>query len=354
MDIPFELKDAMEKMLEGHSSDELRRISKQMTDRYKNESGRGRVLVSHELETQVYAAVRMPATYGAVCDALSYTLDCMNGANASKDEVVIDTVMDVGAGSGAGAWAAHALLQPKHIDCLEREAAMRTTGLHLMNEDESLKTKTTWHAFDLEKELFGTSGIPEKADWVLASYVLNEMSAEVRELVIRKLWAATGSVLTIVEPGTKEGFAVVKQIREILLAEGAHLLAPCSHESPCRLDEDDWCHFTCRVMRSRLHKSLKDADVPYEDEKYSYISFAREEGKPASARILRHPYVTKGAIDLELCTAAENTKMTIRKKHPAYKAARKAKMGDAIDLNAEMPDVHDGLDAPDGPGMLDV
>ncbi len=344
MDIPFELRNAMEKMLEGHSSDELKRISRQMTDRYKNESGRGRVLVSSELETQVYAAVRMPATYGAVCDALSYTLECMGGTDEANRERVIHSVMDVGAGSGTGAWAAHAILQPEHIDCLEREVAMRTTGSRLMDEDESLQAKTTWHAFDLEGDSFGTSGIPQKADWVLASYVLNEMSAEARESVVRKLWAATGEVLTIVEPGTKEGFAVVKQVREILLSEGAHLLAPCPHESACRLDEDDWCHFTCRVMRSRLHKSLKDADVPYEDEKYSYISFGKKAGKCASARILRHPYVTKGAIDLELCTEQENTKMTIRKKHPVYKTARKAKMGDAIDLNAEIPDMPDALD----------
>lgn len=346
MDLPLELKNAMEAMLAGRSSDELRKIAKQMTDRYKNESGRGRVLVSSELETQVYAAVRMPATYGAVCDALAYTMECC--------EAEIETVMDVGAGSGTGAWAVDARIQPKQILCLEREITMRETGKRLMEEDPDLQARTKWVAFDLTKDEFGSTAcvdkdvakapdqedttqaggtmVPASADLVLSSYVLNEMPEDVRATVIRKLWAATKGVLTIVEPGTKEGFAVIAQAREILLDEGtgAHLIAPCPHVEKCRLKEDDWCHFTCRVMRSRLHKMLKDADVPYEDEKYSYISFARQEGKRAPARVLRHPYITKGTIDLELCTQNENTKVTIRKKQAAFKEARKAKMGDAF------------------------
>ena len=137
-------------------------------------------------------------------------------------------------------------------------------------------------------------------------------------------------ILLIVEPGTKEGFAVISQVREILLSQGAHLLAPCPHEGPCRLSDDDWCHFTCRVQRSKMHKLLKEGDVPYEDEKYSYIAFSKEEGEKAEARILRHPYITKGQIDLEICGRDKNGKVTLRKKDEAYKAARKAKMGDAI------------------------
>lgn len=330
MDLPIELKNAMEAMLAGKSADELRKISKQMTDRYKHDSGRGRVLVSKELETQVYAAVRMPATFGAVCDALQHTMDCYPAKTP-------ESVLDVGAGSGTGAWACQAVFGPAKITCLEREAAMRETGRKLMDEDPDLQARTTWLAFDLEKDSFGKGDVPAKADLVLSSYVLNEMSAEARAVVIRKLWAATSDagMLTIVEPGTKEGFAVIQQVREILLAEGGHLLAPCPHVDACRLKEDDWCHFTCRVMRSRLHKMLKDADVPYEDEKYSYISFAKVEGRRANARVLRHPYVTKGAIDLELCTTEQNAKYTIRKKHSSYKEARKVKMGDAFEGELE-------------------
>ena len=326
MELPVELRNGIDALLSGFSAEELKKISRQLTDRYKNDSGRGKVLVSRDLESRVYAAVRMPATFGAISDALSYVRECM-------PETQVRTVLDVGTGSGSGAWAVEEIFSPDHITCLEREESMRSVGNALLRESSELLEKTAWAEFDLEKDPLGkaaSSDQPHTADLVLASYMLNEFSKESRENAIRKLWNAAEHILLIVEPGTKEGFAVISQVREILLSQGAHLLAPCPHEGPCRLSDDDWCHFTCRVQRSKMHKLLKEGDVPYEDEKYSYIAFSKEEGEKAEARILRHPYITKGQIDLEICGRDKNGKVTLRKKDEAYKAARKAKMGDAI------------------------
>ena len=65
--------------------------------------------------------------------------------------------------------------------------------------------------------------------------------------------------------------------------------------------KDDWCHFTCRVPRSQLHKLLKQGDAPYEDEKFAYLALAKSETNKPEARILRHPKIAKGRITLELC-----------------------------------------------------
>ena len=35
---------------------------------------------------------------------------------------------------------------------------------------------------------------------------------------------------------------------------GANILAPCPHARPCPLAAPDWCHFSARVARSRLHR----------------------------------------------------------------------------------------------------
>ena len=319
MELPVELRNGIDSLLSGFSAEELKKISRQLTSRYKNDSGRGKVLVSRELESRVYAAVRMPATFGAVSDALSYVQECM-------PETKVRSVLDVGAGSGTGAWAVEETFSPESITCLEREESMRSVGKALLSESSALSEKTSWEEFDLLKDAVND----HSADLVLASYMLNEFSKESREKAIQKLWNAADHILLIVEPGTKEGFAVISQVRDILLSEGAHLLAPCPHDGLCRLSKDDWCHFTCRVQRSKLHRLLKEGDVPYEDEKYSYIAFSKEEGEKAQARILRHPYITKGQIDLEICGRERNGKVTLRKKDEAYKAARKAKMGDAI------------------------
>lgn len=213
----------------------------------------------------------------------------------------------------------------------------------------SLLRKTEWLEMDLVKDGFaetirceegaadGTAA-GSKADLVVSSYVLNELSGKDRILALQKLWAATAGVLLIVEPGTKEGFSVISGIRSYMLENaevtGAHLVAPCPHDGTCGLDPEDWCHFACRVQRSRLHKQIKDADVPYEDEKYAYIAFSRTPcAERAKARVLRHPYITKGQIDLRLCVADAIQDVTVRKRDgELFKKAKKSKQGDSLEL----------------------
>lgn len=320
MDIPIELKLSSEKLVVGYKQAQLKTIAKNLSDRYRNESGTGKVLLSNDIEAVVYTLVRMPATYGAVSDALKYALEYFDGD--------IKTLLDAGAGSGAATWAANNQLNLERITCIERESAMRRIGETLMKEGGKTLASTRWISSDLTREKVASS-----ADLVISSYVLNEMAQKNRHFVLDSLWNSTDKMLLIVEPGTPAGFSVLKDSREYLLSKGAHIVAPCPHESRCRLVEDDWCHFTCRVQRSRIHKMLKDADVPYEDEKYSYMAFVKQECTHASARILRHPYIDKGQIRLEICTKNDNRSTVVKKKDgKLFKFARKAKHGDSIEI----------------------
>ena len=107
------------------------------------------------------------------------------------------------------------------------------------------------------------------------------------------------------------------------------MVAPCTHSGECQLKEDDWCHFACRVSRSRLHKLMKGGDVPYEDEKFSFLAMSKAPCQPAPSRILRHPLKEAGRITLRLCSENGIAEKTVTKKHgDLFKKARKANSGD--------------------------
>lgn len=330
MEFPAALRAAVERKAEQYRTAELQAAAYALSSRYRQESGAGRRLLTSDREALAYSYVRMPATFAAVADALGYALETFRGE--------ISSLLDAGAGSGAASWAAAGLLPLERITCLEREEAMLRLGRELMREGAEPLRNARWIREDLLQSRqtgrgeSSEEGIPEKADLVIASYVLNEMAPADRAGALIKLWKAAEKLLLIVEPGTPAAFAVLRDARSVLLGCGAHIAAPCPHEKPCRLDDGDWCHFTCRVQRSKLHKLLKGGDAPYEDEKYAYMAFVKEEPERVRARVLRHPYVEKGQIRLELCTAAANRTVVVRKRDgESFKAARKVKCGDGFD-----------------------
>lgn len=318
MEFPLDLKAALEKQAGKYRHADLKQAARAISDRYREGSGNRRL--TKEIEAAAYAVTRMPATYGAVSDALRYSIEMCPQADFTS-------VLDAGAGCGAASWAAASFSRVlKTITCLEREGVMRNTGQALMQEGPDVLKNARWLGADLM-----TADLSKPHDLVIASYVINELAESDREEAVKKLWQSAGRMLLLVEPGTPAGFAVLKKAREILLDAGAHIAAPCPHETACRLAADDWCHFTCRLQRSRLHKELKDGDAPFEDEKYTYMAFVREETEHVKARILRHPYIEKGRVTLEVCGESENKTLRITKKDgKLFKTARKAKCGDGI------------------------
>lgn len=168
----------------------------------------------------------------------------------------------------------------------------------------------------------------------MCSYCLNELTETVRRKAVEQLWSSTQRLLLIVEPGTPDGYSRILSARQQLIGLGAHIAAPCPHENACPLtvgaEPGDWCHFTVRVARSRLHKQLKGGDVPYEDEKFCFLAASREEVSPCAARVLRHPRIDSGRITLKLCTPGGAEERMVTKKSTQFKAARKSDAGNSF------------------------
>jgi ribosomal protein RSM22 (predicted rRNA methylase) len=334
MEMPERLRMAIDEQVQGVGLNQLLHDAQAISRRYRLESGSGRRLVTSHAEAVAYAASRMPATFGAVCTALQYALDCFPGNPRS--------LLDAGAGTGAAAWAANAVLELAQIVCLEREPAMRQVGQALM-ADAGLPLETAeWHEADLGIAEYWQrqSGVMQTnqaagrfgADLVIAAYVLGEMDAATRQSTVARLWEASGQLLLLVEPGTPEGYGQLMQARAWLLGQQAHMIAPCPQEDACPMQEGDWCHFSCRIARDRLHRQLKSGDAPYEDEKFAFLAVARQPGQPAGARILRHPRIEKGRVLLEVCRGSTLERISVNKQAgQLYKKARKSRCGDALD-----------------------
>ena len=322
MELPISLREKINKKAEGKKQSELVEISKNISDRYINKSGQGKRLVTKNEEALVYSIARMPATYGAVATSLRWSLE-------NFDEE-IESVLDVGAGTGAASWAASEVFNNNlQITCLEREDAMINLGKEYMQDEVIPLTNAIW----LKQDVANTE-INQKADLVISSYMLNEFSEDARIKVVQKLWNATNKLLLIIEPGTPESFKKMKRIRERLISCGGNVIAPCVHNQNCKLSEDDWCQFTCRISRSKLHKVLKGGDSPFEDEKFFYLAISKNSktsNEKIYSRVLRHPKIESGRITLKLCdTNGIYEKMITKKEKELFKEVRKIASGDLL------------------------
>lgn len=340
MELPERCRENLYAMTEHADIPALRACAAAMTETYQTKSGNGKALVRTEREVLAYAAVRMPATFGAVSEALARTLDGL----PSGADTEIGTVLDLGAGTGAASWAAAERIPGAKITSVEREPEMLRAGKALFAGTD---TDITWLCADAVETAHRFAGEKKTFGLVIASYMTNEMTREMRERFLPLLWQITGRVLLLVEPGTKIGYGILRDYRQTLLTMGAQIAAPCPGNGTCPLSADDWCHFSVRIARSRLHKLLKGGEVPYEDEKFSYLGAVKGTALPCGARVLRHPVKESGRITLSLCTPAGNVVRAVTKREKeGFRTARKAAWGDGLPRNAAFRD--GGTDPKDG------
>lgn len=310
MEFPAELRNKINELAEKEELKTLKASAARLSESYRSESANGKRGAVSKTDAPTYAAVRMSATFAAVSKALELSLKCFDGEIAS--------ILDAGAGTGAGTIAAALLTGCENIVCIEREPNMLKLGQELC---EHVGIRADWQNRDI------SVGINEKADLVICSYCLNELPEARRNAAVAELVNAAEKLLVIVEPGTPYSFAEMKRTRQALIENGLTIAAPCPHENECPLPKDDWCHFTARAQRSKLHKLLKNADVPYEDEKFCFLAAAKADCSPCAGRILRKPQIASGMITLSVCGADGIASKTVTKNSPLFKAARKSDCG---------------------------
>jgi ribosomal protein RSM22 (predicted rRNA methylase) len=315
MELPRPLRQAVNAALEGIPARDLSAASDALSQRYRKEVRDGRPHVSDDLAARAYLAARLPATYAALRAALDAVAEL-------RPQFSPRSLLDFGAGPGTALWAARDCWPDLAAAVLvEASASMRKFGESFAGE--SGLSRIAWH---VEMPASGQS------DLVTLAYVLDELDPPRRASLVQQLWSRTGDILLVVEPGTPAGWQRILEARAVLLKEGAQMVAPCPHLSACPLVAPDWCHFARRVSRSRAHLQAKGAEVPWEDEKFSYLAVSRNAGVLPEARVIASPRAGSGKVELKLCQsdgAARSTLIT-KREGARYKIARRVGWGDSF------------------------
>jgi ribosomal protein RSM22 (predicted rRNA methylase) len=326
-DLPAELRSALAAKLEGLSRSDAAARAALISQNYRD-GGTSRV-IRGQIDALAYALARMPATYAAVTASL-------NALRAARADLAPATLLDVGAGPGTASWAAAtAFPSLTHFTLLDDNNALRALALELAHANSRLACA------DYRKgDAVALLSDADPADLVIASYVVGEMAERERDELADLAWRKTRDTLLIIEPGTPAGYARMIALRGQLIASGAHVAAPCPHQAKCPLAAPDWCHFAQRLPRSRAHKQVKGAEVPFEDEKFVYLALTRQlPAHPPAARVLAPPRVGKVGVTAKLC-GADGTSRVItvpRRAKAVYAAARRWDWGDAVDPGPSRP-----------------
>lgn len=327
MDMPPTLRAALDSVTAGVSTERLAAAAAVLSARYRAETRDGRMHVAGDEAALAYCAARLPATYAATRLAMAETAQRLPAFAPTSQ-------LDLGAGPGTASFAAaDGWPSLERAILVEASAAMRAIGGRIAGSDP---VQRTWLAQDMR----AADAAFARHDLVTLCYVLDELEPAERNGLVAAAWRATASLLLIVEPGTPAGWQRILIARDALVAAGAHIAAPCPHEAPCPLTQPDWCHFAARLARSRLHQRTKQAQSPFEDEKFLYLAASRLPPADRPLRVLAPPKSGSGRVALKLCAADGRVgeRLVTRRDGDIFRSARRLDWGDAVMLGeAESP-----------------
>jgi ribosomal protein RSM22 (predicted rRNA methylase) len=320
MELPARLRQGVDILLENVPLPTLKQAAKTLSERYRAELRDGRLHMGEDVAVKAYLATRLPATYAAIRASLE-------ALSEARPDFQPTSLLDIGAGPGTMLWATtDAWPKLERAVLVEASAAVRKAGQSLA--EGALAARADWIAGDATVDLDGI----EPADLVSAAYVLDEIAPASLAKLIDRLWRLTADTLLLVEPGTPAGWQRILAARQQLIGAGAHVLAPCPHEAPCPLTPPDWCHFARRVARSRLHRLVKEAEVPWEDEKFIYLAASRQPSPARGERVIAPPKGGSGKVVLKLCRpdGAAGDRLFSKRDGDVFKVARRADWGDTL------------------------
>ena len=313
MILPEEIRQKIAKLFDGLSKSTLIETRQEITNKYKTNQAINRSIFEKDQDSEVYAIARMPATFGVLYRLLSDLID--------QDKIKgVDSVIDIGSGTGAGYFASKEIFGDIEISLFERDK-------HMIDVFDKFETGNIVKGFDFTKD-----NIDKRADLVMTNYVFSELNEEGRKHALEKMLEASKRYVLIVDTGTPRTYENFMKVKKYVADLGYKVTAPCNHEK-CGL-KNDYCQFYARIERSTLMKMSKNASLSYEDEKYFYLLVdkdAKIENNESVGRVIYRPKITGNFVELKLCTRDGVIQKNVTKKDKEiYKKARKININELI------------------------
>jgi SAM-dependent methyltransferase len=205
----------------------------------------------------------------------------------------------------------------------------------------------------------------KRHDVVTLGHVLNELfggpDADARRAALLEealALVAPGGSLVVLEPALRDTSRALLRVRDLLVARGATVRAPCLFRGPCPalLRETDWCHAERAIEPPPLVAQLaKAAGLRKEAVKMSYLVLAppgEAWAEPPPGRVFRivsEPLPSKGRLRYMGCGPEGRMGLSLQEKHVTAANARFERLlrGDVVEVTGAEPR-GDGIALGDG------
>jgi SAM-dependent methyltransferase len=192
-------------------------------------------------------------------------------------------------------------------------------------------------------------------DTVTFGHVLNELfagagAAERRAKLLEEAASLLrpGGSLVVIEPALRETSRALLEVRDLLVARGFAVRAPCLFRGACPalLRETDWCHAERAIAPPPLVADLsRAAGLRKEAVKMSYLVLApRGEAwaEPPAGRVFRivsEPLPSKGRLRYMACGAEGRLGLSLQEKHvtDANRRFEELLRGDVVEVTGAEP-----------------
>jgi len=268
------------------------------------------------------------------------------------------TVLDLGSGPGPLAFAALDAGAAEVTACDRAKGALSAARELARLAGEPLATRD-WNPTQGRPLAEVTGG--KAPDVILMGHVLNELwkspdvagepaqDAKRAALLEQALAAlAPGGSLVVIEPALRDTSRALLRVRDLLVAKGAAVRAPCLFRGACPalVKESDWCHAERPIDPPPLVAQIgKAAGLRKEAVKMSYLVLAPP-GEPWAApppgrvfRVVSEPLAGKGRRRYMACGPDGRMGLALQEKHvgEANRAFAKLLRGDVVEVSGVEP-----------------